>query len=129
MTRARDLADGALYKITPSTSGNLLTSDGSNWTSATPPVELPAHGADGNILTSTGSAWISETPAAQPTHLPVTGSSAGTIPYQTAVNQTAHTAVGTAGQVLQSNATSAPTWVDKSAVATPTGVATVMKFS
>lgn len=60
MTRARDLADGALYKITPSTSGNVLTSDGSNWTSSSNPTELPAHGSDGNILTSTGSAWASE---------------------------------------------------------------------
>lgn len=34
MSRARDLADGALYKIAPSTSGNVLASDGSgNWVS------------------------------------------------------------------------------------------------
>lgn len=63
MTRARDLADGALYKITPSTSGNVLTSDGSNWTSSSNPTELPAHGTNGNVLTSNGSAWTSATPA------------------------------------------------------------------
>ena len=34
MSRARDLADGALYKIATSTSGNVLASDGSgNWVS------------------------------------------------------------------------------------------------
>lgn len=125
MSKARDVADGALGTIA-GTNGQVLTSDGSDWSSQAVPTELPAFGADGNILTSTGSAWASEAPIA---HLPVTGGSAGTVPYQTAVNQTAHTAVGTAGQVLQSNATSAPTWVDKSAIATPTGVATVMKFS
>ena len=39
------------------------------------------------------------------------------------------TVSGTAGQVLQSNGSSAPTFVDKSTIATPTGVASVMKFS
>tara|TARA_R100001163_G_scaffold54694_1_gene42024 strand:+ start:1696 stop:3270 length:1575 start_codon:yes stop_codon:yes gene_type:complete len=36
MSRARDLADKSLYKITPSTDGNVLTSDGNNWISETP---------------------------------------------------------------------------------------------
>ena len=47
-----------------------------------------------------------------PTHLNVTGGSAGTIPYQTAANTTGMSAVGTAGQVLSSNGTGAPTWID-----------------
>jgi len=40
----------------------------------------------------------------------VTGGSAGTIPYQTAANTTAHVTAGTAGQFLKSAGTSAPTW-------------------
>ena len=56
----------------------------------------------------------------------VTGGSAGTIPYQTSANVTAMLAVGVAGQVLSSNGTSAPTWVNQS---TGGGIATQMKFA
>ena len=62
----------------------------------------------------------------QPTHLMVTGGSAGTIPYQTSANVTAMLAVGVAGQVLSSNGTSAPTWVNQSSGG---GIATQMKFA
>ena len=40
----------------------------------------------------------------------IAGGSIGTIPYQSATNTTAMLAVGTAGQVLQSNAAAAPYW-------------------
>jgi len=59
MSRARDVADGALGKIA-GTNGQVLTSNGSAWSSQAVPTELPATGSDGNILTSTGSAWASE---------------------------------------------------------------------
>ena len=62
----------------------------------------------------------------KPTHLNVTGGSAGTIPYQTAANTTGMSAVGTAGQILSSNGTSAPTWINQSSGG---GVATQMKFA
>ena len=42
----------------------------------------------------------------------IAGGSAGTIPYQTALNTTAQTSVGTSGQILKSNGTSAPTWTN-----------------
>jgi hypothetical protein len=45
----------------PGASGNLLTSDGTNWTSAAP--LLPAPGTNGNVLTSNGSAWTSGAPS------------------------------------------------------------------
>ena len=61
-----------------------------------------------------------------PTHLNVTGGSAGTIPYQTGANTTGMSAVGTAGQVLSSNGTSAPTWTNQSSGG---GIATSLKFS
>ena len=62
-----------------------------------------------------------------PTHLMITGGSAGTIPYQTGANTTAMLAVGVAGQVLSSNGTSAPTWVNQSSGGG--GIATQMKFA
>lgn len=42
----------------------------------------------------------------------IAGGSAGTIPYQTAAGTTAMTGVGTTGQLLQSNGTSAPAWTN-----------------
>jgi hypothetical protein len=42
------------------------------------------------------------------------GGSAGVVPYQSGTDTTAFTAVGTSGQVLKSNGTSAPTWVNPS---------------
>ncbi len=60
----------------------------------------------------------------------VAGGSANGILYQSATSTTAHLSAGTAGTVLQSNgAGSAPAWVATSTIATPTGVASVMKFS
>ena len=41
----------------------------------------------------------------------ISGGSAGSIPYQSASGTTSFTSVGSAGQILQSNGTSAPTWV------------------
>jgi hypothetical protein len=42
----------------------------------------------------------------------LTGGSAGTIPYQSAVNTTVQLAAGTSGQVLRSNGAAAPSWVN-----------------
>jgi hypothetical protein len=41
----------------------------------------------------------------------IAGGTAGVLPYQTGPGATGFTAAGTAGQLLQSNGTSAPTWV------------------
>ena len=46
------------------TSGQVLTSDGTNWTSADAAAPLPAVGPDGNVLTSDGTDWASEASAA-----------------------------------------------------------------
>ncbi len=60
----------------------------------------------------------------------IAGGAANGILYQSATDTTAHLAAGQSGYILQTNGTgSAPTWVPKSSVASPTGVATVMKFS
>jgi hypothetical protein len=47
----------SLSGITPGTSGNLLISNGTNWTSSATP------GTSGNVLTSNGTNWTSATPA------------------------------------------------------------------
>ncbi len=60
MSRARDVADKNLAVINAGSDGQILTSDGADWSAQNAPTELPAHGSDGNILTSTGSAWASE---------------------------------------------------------------------
>lgn len=60
----------------------------------------------------------------------VAGGASNGILYQSATDTTAHLAAGQSGYILQTNGTgSAPTWVPKSSVATPTGVASVMKLS
>ena len=55
---------GILSEITPGTSGNLLTSDGTNWTSAALDSDLITiagltPGTSGNLLTSDGTNWTS----------------------------------------------------------------------
>lgn len=62
MSRARDVADGALGTIA-GTNGQVLTSNGTVWSSQAVPTELPAHGTSGNLLTSNGSAWVSQAAA------------------------------------------------------------------
>ena len=70
---------------------------------------LTSAGASGNALVSDGTNWTSGVPS-KATNL--AGGAIGEIPYQTAAGTTAFLAVGTAGQVLQSNAGAAPSWVD-----------------
>ena len=65
----------------------------------------------------------------KPTHLQISGGSAGVIPYQTGSNTTAFSAVGTSGQMLVSGGTGAPTWVDSSTISSGGGIATQMKFA
>ena len=64
MSRARDVADKNLAVINAGSDGQILTSDGTDWSAQNAPTELPAHGANGNLLTSDGSAWVSQAPAA-----------------------------------------------------------------
>ena len=51
--------------VAPGTTGNVLTSNGSSWTSAAPTTPIPyvAPGTSGNVLTSNGSSWTSATPS------------------------------------------------------------------
>lgn len=74
-------------------------------------LTLPA--TSGTVITTTSGTAPSATTATTATNL--AGGSNGTIPYQSASGTTQMLAVGTSGQVLQSNGTSAPTWVTPSA--------------
>lgn len=69
MTRARDVADKNLAVISAGNNGQILTSDGTNWSAQNAPTEVPAHGANGNVLTSDGSQWTSAAPATVDTDL------------------------------------------------------------
>jgi hypothetical protein len=93
--------------VAPGTSGNLVTSNGSAWTSAAPaalPANVPnvAPGTSGNLVTSNGSAWTS---AALSANIP-------------------NVAPGTSGNVVTSNGSA---WTSAAAAAggvgsfTPTG--------
>jgi hypothetical protein len=66
------IAEGVNVPSLPAvgSSGNLLTSDGTNWSSATAPLELPAAGTAGKLLTSDGTNWVSAT---APLELPSAG--------------------------------------------------------
>ena len=61
----------------------------------------------------------------------VKGGTAGAVLYQAGANDTAFTAVGSAGEILQSNGTSAPTWVNLAAInvsfADSAGISTNLK--
>lgn len=60
----------------------------------------------------------------------ISGGTAMGVLYQSATDTTAHLPAGSSGHILQTNGTgSAPTWVPKSSVASPTGIASIMKFS
>jgi hypothetical protein len=69
-------------------------------------------GTSGQALLSAGSGvptWGTPATATAATNL--AGGSNGTVPYQSAAGTTQMLAVGTAGQVLQTNGAGAPTWV------------------
>ena len=64
------------------------------------------------VATSGSYTDLTDKPTISATATNIAGGSAGTIPYQSATDTTAMLAVGTAGQVLQTNGAGAPTWVD-----------------
>jgi hypothetical protein len=72
-------------------------------------------GVANQILTSTGNVtapiWVTPSAIVIGTATNIAGGVAGALPYQTAPSTTGFTAAGSPGQYLQSNGTSAPTWV------------------
>jgi hypothetical protein len=81
-------------------------------TAATASV-LPAPGANGNLLTSDGTNWTSATPAVPPVATAATNLKngvAGSLSYQSAADTTAFLNIGTVGQVLSVSAGGLPIW-------------------
>jgi hypothetical protein len=87
------------------TAGGVTYGDGTTYANT-------AAGTSGQSLLSAGSGaptW--GTPASSTTATNLAGGSNGTIPYQSASGTTQMLAVGSAGQLLQTNGAGAPTWV------------------
>lgn len=59
-----------------------------------------------------GAAWQIKTSGTVSAAINIAGGDSGEIPYQTGVGTTAFVPAGSAGQVLTSNGTSAPSWTD-----------------
>jgi hypothetical protein len=85
-------------------------------------VSAPTTG--GTVLGWTGSAfaWVSAPAATVATNL--AGGSAGVVPYQSGASTTSFTGVGTAGQSLISNGTSAPAFATLNVIGGGTGITT-----
>ena len=96
-----------------------------------PGIQLsPVNGKGSVRITSTGVAVAGYSTNAGLT-TDVKGGSAGAVLYQIATNDTGFTAVGSAGEILQSNGTSAPSWTSLAAInvayADAAGIATNLK--
>ena len=91
---------------------------------------LPVNGKGSVRITSTGVAVAGYSTNAGLT-TDVKGGSAGAVLYQIATNDTGFTAVGSAGEILQSNGTAAPSWTSLAAInvayADTAGIATNLK--
>ena len=90
---------------------------------------LLPQGTAGQVLSTNGSGsigWITNATTSSSANN-INGGTAGVAVYQTGVNTTGFTAVGTSGQVLLSNGTSAPTW--SSDIAGNSGTATQLQTS
>jgi hypothetical protein len=85
------------FSKTTDTSNNILYID-----NTTGPL---SYNANTSTLTATNFAGLATTSTN------IFGGTAGKIPYQSSANNTAFVDVGSAGQLLSSNATSAPTWI------------------
>ena len=93
------------------TAGGVTYGDGTTYANT-------AAGSAGQALLSNGASaptWGTPAASTATTATNLAGGVAGAIPYQSGAGATGFSAAGTAGQVLQSNGVSAPTWVTPSA--------------
>jgi hypothetical protein len=73
-------------------------------------------------INSSGQFVISSTTPSAVTAVNLAGGTSGVVPFQSGVGLTSFTAVGTSGQILQSNGTSAPTWINSTSTNTLSAV-------
>jgi hypothetical protein len=107
---------GLKYPTTDGTANQVMVTNGSgvlSWAAGPSGTYLPLAGGTmtGNITFNAGQTFTGTASTATN----IAGGSNGTIPYQSAAGTTQMLAVGTAGQVLQTNGVGAPTWVTPSA--------------
>ena len=99
------LSVGTATNISGGTANQLVVQSGAGATTFAPVPTFSGYvlGWNGSTLT-----WV-VAPAAIST-INIVGGTAGVVPYQSATDTTAFTAVGTSGQYLQSSGTGAPVW-------------------
>jgi len=103
-TSAQNLAGGGAYTLVYQQSGG----NTQYLTAGTSGYYLQCNG------NSAAPSWVPAPTVTTATNL--SGTTVGSVPYQSASATTGYTAAGTTGQVLTSNGTSAPTWVSQSAL-------------
>lgn len=118
-------AQSAINALTGTQSaGKYLRSDGTNATLSSiqaadvPTLNQNTSGSSGSCTGNAATATSATSATTATTATNIAGGGAGQIPYNTGSGATSFLAAGTAGQVLQSNATSAPTWAN---LGMPTG--------
>lgn len=106
---------GATSFVAVGSADELLQSNGSAAPSWVSPSSLSV-----NYASTAGSATTASSATSSTTATNIAGGGAGRIPYNTGTGATAFTATGTSGQVLQSNGTSAPSWVTPTTITSDT---------
>ena len=124
-------AQSAINALTGTqSSGKYLRSDGTNATLSSiqaadvPTLNQNTSGSSGSCTGNAATATSATSATTATTATNIAGGGAGQIPYNTGSGATSFLAAGTAGQVLQSNATSAPSWAN---IGLPTGA--IMPFA
>jgi len=84
-------------------------------TDANTASKVVARDASGNFSAGTITASLSGNATTATTATNIAGGGAGQLPYNTGSGATSFLAAGTSGQLLQSNGTSAPSWVNNTA--------------
>ena len=116
ISTALKVSNSATTAIASNTANAIVARDGSgNFTAGTITAALSGN-VTGNVLGNvtgdlTGNA---STATSATTSTNLAGGSAGAVTYQSAVGTTSFSSVGTTGQVLKSNGSSAPTWTSLS---------------
>lgn len=104
------------------TASTTIPNSATTATSANTASAIVARDASGNFSAGTitaslsGNATSATSATSATTATNLAGGVAGAVPYQSASGTTLFSAAGTSGQVLQSNGTTAPTWVTPAAV-------------
>jgi hypothetical protein len=88
---------------------------------------IPTDAVTVNITMPSTSGTLVTTAGSVSTATNIAGGSAGVVPYQTGSGATSFTSVGTTGQVLTSNGSSAPTWANVSA--SPAGSSGAIQYN